>query len=161
MCLVTGPWHLPEVYDRLKERLQATGYEVHVPKMLTVCGPKIVSRTWRVDVAVVHDTATPLFNAGRTVVLVGHSYGGCVVTATVGGQTVEDRASRGLKGGFGAVVYLCAFPIAHRGESVLSVVGQYGDWAVHAEPFKGASFRLSVSTKFGLIDIGRYHTLSV
>ncbi|KAI1073853.1 Alpha/beta hydrolase family-domain-containing protein [Whalleya microplaca] len=137
IILVHGSWHLPEVWNKVKSRLEAAGYEVLVPRLLTVVGPEPVHHTWRVDVAVVHDLANPFFDQGRQAVIVGHSYGGLVATMSVKDQSVADRAGRGLKGGFSAVVYLCAFPIAKRGESLLSTGGgRYNKWVIAAEPFK-------------------------
>ncbi|KAK5631669.1 hypothetical protein RRF57_007383 [Xylaria bambusicola] len=134
IILIHGAWHLPSVWRKVKQRLEAAGYEVYTPRLLTVVGPEPVDYSWRVDVAVVHDIALPLFDQGRQVVIVGHSYGGVVATASVEGQSVTDRQSRGLKGGFSAVVYICAFPIAKRGLSLLSTNGgDYDEWMVKAD----------------------------
>lgn len=141
IILIHGAWHLPHVWKKVKQRLEAAGYEVYTPRLLTVVGPDPVDYSWRVDVAVIHDIVLPLFEQGREAVIVGHSYGGVVATASVEGQSVADRQSRGLPGGFSAVVYICAFPIAKRGLSLLSTTkgGDYDDWMVKAEPFKRVS----------------------
>ncbi|KAI1282733.1 Alpha/beta hydrolase fold-1 [Xylaria sp. FL0933] len=137
IILIHGAWHLPSVWVKVKQRLEAAGYEVYAPRLLTVVGPEPVDYSWRVDVAVVHDIVLPLFDQGRQAVIVGHSYGGLVATASVEGQSVADRHSRGLQGGFSAVVYICAFPIAKRGSSLLSTKGgDYSEWTVKAESFK-------------------------
>ncbi|KAI1314282.1 Alpha/beta hydrolase fold-1 [Xylaria venustula] len=137
IILIHGAWHLPAVWKKVKQRLEAAGYEVYAPRLLTVVGPEPVDYSWRVDVAVVHDIVLPLFEQGRQAVIVGHSYGGVVATASVEGQSVADRQSRGLQGGFSAVVYICAFPIAKRGSSLLSTKGgDYSEWTIKAESFK-------------------------
>ncbi len=146
IILIHGAWHLPSVWKKVKGRLEAAGYEVYTPRLLTVVGPEPVDYSWRVDVAVVHDIVLPLFDQGREVVIVGHSYGGVVATASVEGQSVADRQSRGLRGGFSAVVYICAFPIAQRGFSLLSAKGgDYSEWAIKAEPFKRVSVILRLT----------------
>ncbi|KAI1109412.1 Alpha/beta hydrolase fold-1 [Nemania sp. NC0429] len=145
IILVHGAWHSPEVWTQVKVRLEAAGFEVYTPRLLTVVGPEPTDHTWRADVAVVHDIAVPLFRQGREVVIVGHSYGGVVITASVDGQTVAERKSRGLKGGFSAVVYICAFAIAQRGLSLTSVLGgKYLDWMITAEPFKNVPFSIQL-----------------
>ncbi|KAI1122061.1 Alpha/beta hydrolase fold-1 [Nemania abortiva] len=123
IILIHGAWHLPDAWHKVKFRLEAAGYEVYAPKLSTVAESEPLNFSWRVDAAVIHDLAIPLFNQGRQVVLVGHSYGGIVATASVEGQTVADRQSRGLRGGFAAVVFVCAFSIPQQGLSLLSMIG--------------------------------------
>ncbi|KAI0474810.1 Alpha/beta hydrolase fold-1 [Xylaria cf. heliscus] len=136
IILITGAWHLPDVWDKLKSRLEAAGYEVYAPRMLTVVGPEPVSYSWRADVAVVHDIVIPLFKQGRQAVIVGHSYGGIVATASIEGQSIADRQARGLQGGFSAAVYICGFPVMKRGECITSTInGEYGDWMAVPQPF--------------------------
>ncbi|RYC61214.1 hypothetical protein CHU98_g4978 [Xylaria longipes] len=136
IVLIAGAWHLPDVWNKVKTRLEAAGYEVYTPRMLTVVGPEPVNYSWRFDVAVVHDLVIPLFNEGRHVVIVGHSYGGVVATASVEGQSISDRQSRGLQGGFSAVVYICAIPIVQRGDSLSSTINRkYGEWITATQPF--------------------------
>lgn len=145
IVLIHGAWHIPEVWDKVKDRLEAAGYEVYAPQLLTVVGPEPVNHTWRVDVAVIHDLVTPLFNQGRQVVVVAHSYGGLVATASVEGQSVHDRRARGLRGGFGAVVYVCAFAFPQRGFSIRKAVGgKWPEWMIAAEPFENKPFSVAV-----------------
>ncbi|KAI0861115.1 Alpha/beta hydrolase fold-1 [Xylaria cubensis] len=129
IVLIPGAWHLPDAWNKVKSQLEVAGYEVYTPRLPTVVGPEPVNYSWRVDVAVVHDIVIPLFNEGRQAVIVGHSYGGIVATASVKDQSIADRQSRGLQGGFSAVVYICAFPVVERGDSLLSTIhGKYGKW---------------------------------
>ncbi|KAJ2990411.1 hypothetical protein NUW58_g2963 [Xylaria curta] len=134
IILVHGAWHNPDCWYKVKLRLEAAGYEVYTPRLLTVVGGKPVSYSWRADVAVVHDVAIPLFQQGRQAVIVGHSYGGLVTTASVEGQSVADRQSRGLQGGFSAVVFLCAFLMTQRGSIIRALAGKYRDWMIPPEP---------------------------
>ncbi|KAI0410501.1 Alpha/beta hydrolase fold-1 [Xylaria grammica] len=150
IILIHGAWHLPDVWKKVKQRLEAAGYEVYTPRLLTVVGPEPVDYSWRVDVAVVHDLVLPLFDQGREVVIVGHSYGGVVATASVEGQSIADRQSRGLRGGFSAVVYICAFPIAQRGFSLLSTKGgDYSEWTVKTEPSKKVPCSMGIIPEAG------------
>ncbi|KAI0390744.1 Alpha/beta hydrolase fold-1 [Xylariaceae sp. FL0594] len=134
IILISGAWHLPEVWNKVKTRLEAAGYEVYAPRLSTVVGAEPVNYSWRFDVAVVHDLAIPLFARGRRAVIVGHSYGGAVTTASLEGQTLAERQKRGLVGGFIAAVYICAFPLIHRGFSLLSTLGgKYSDWQIPSQ----------------------------
>ncbi|KAI0454902.1 Alpha/beta hydrolase fold-1 [Xylaria acuta] len=136
IVLIPGAWHPPNAWNKVKPRLEAAGYEVYTLRLLTAVAPEPVNYSWRVDVAAVHDLLIPLFSQGRQAVVVGHSYGGIVATASVEGQSVADRQSRGLQGGFSAVVYICGFPIVQRGDSLLSIInGNYGEWMTATQPF--------------------------
>ncbi|KAI0545785.1 Alpha/beta hydrolase fold-1 [Xylaria curta] len=136
IILIPGAWHLPNVWDKVKSQLEVAGYEVYTPRLPTVVGAEPVNYSWRVDVAIVHDIVIPLFNEGRQVVIVGHSYGGIVATVSVKDQSIADRQSRGLRGGFSAVVYICAFPMVRRGDSLLSTIGgKYGEWVATDQLF--------------------------
>lgn len=140
IILVHGAWHSPHIWVKVKPRLEAAGFEVYTPTLPTVGGPEPSNHTWRADVAAVHDIAIPLFSQGREAVIVAHSYGGIPATVSVEGQSVAERESRGLKGGFSAIVYICAFAIPHRGLSVGSVMGgKLPPWMVTAELFKNVS----------------------
>ncbi|KAI1859754.1 hypothetical protein JX265_010203 [Neoarthrinium moseri] len=150
IIIITGAWHLPESWDYVKTRLEKAGYEVHVPGMLTVRGPDPVTHTWRVDMGVVHDTAMPIVDRGGRVVLVGHSYGGCVATISTQCQTVKERTERGLPGGLVAVVYVSAFPISKKGNSAMSTAGVYGSWVMAAELFKGQCYSINVRPEMQL-----------
>ncbi|KAI1261616.1 Alpha/beta hydrolase fold-1 [Xylariaceae sp. FL1019] len=142
IMLVHGAWHTPEYWFLVKDRLEEAGYDVLAPRLPSVCGPETVNFSWRSDVATVLDHATPLFAAGRNVVIVGHSYGGSVVTNAVPGNTVRERAAKGLKGGFSAVVYICAFPVVQR--DTPCVTGEHHGYYSCAEPQKGNSFSMRI-----------------
>lgn len=140
IILIHGAWHSPDAWNRVKTRLEAAGFEVYTPRLLTVVGPEPSNHSWRADVAVVHDIVVPLFRQGREAVIVGHSYGGIVATVSVEGQSVAERKSRGLRGGFSAIVFICAIAIAQRGHSLLTILdGKYPEWMVAAEPSKNVS----------------------
>ncbi|KAJ8121000.1 hypothetical protein ONZ43_g2441 [Nemania bipapillata] len=133
IILIPGAWHGPDAWHKVKVRIEAVGYEVYAPKLLTTTESGPLDFSWRVDVGVVHDLAIPLFNQGRQAVIVGHSYGGIVATAAVEGQSVAERESRGLHGGFSAVVYITAFATSQRGASLLSMIGgKNPEWTVEA-----------------------------
>ncbi|GAP88131.1 hypothetical protein SAMD00023353_1501020 [Rosellinia necatrix] len=146
IVLVAGAWHLPDAWHKVKPQLETAGYEVYTPRSMTVVGPEPVNHSWRVDVAMIHDLVLPLFEQGREVVIVGHSYGGVVATASVEGQTILDRRLRGLSGGFSAVVYVTAFAFPQRGGCIASAIGgKYPEWMIAAEPYKNIQFSMQVA----------------
>ncbi|KAI1385728.1 Alpha/beta hydrolase fold-1 [Hypoxylon trugodes] len=150
IILVHGGWHTPECWDKVKTRLETTGYEVYAPQLITSCGPEPMHHSWRVDVAVVHDLVIPLFNRGRHAVIIGHSAGEIVATVSVQGQTIAERRAQGLEGGFGALVFVCAFAIGKRGDTLLdNIGGVFPPWMTSVEP--GSNIPFSAEIKQGQV----------
>ena len=97
VLLVHGLWHGGWCWDAVRERLAGHGVDAEAPDL--------PMRTLAGDAAVVR---AALDRATRPVVLVGHSYGGAVVTAAGEHPAVEH------------LVYLAAFALTEH-ESVASV----------------------------------------
>ncbi|KAJ4269885.1 hypothetical protein NW762_001554 [Fusarium torreyae] len=92
--------------------------------------------TWEADRDTVLSTATPYFEQGKEVVLVGHSYGGVPVTVATEGQGVAERAKRGLPGGFHSVIFMSAFAVPTRGMDVLTASGgTYSEGFIAGKPY--------------------------
>ncbi|RYP54026.1 hypothetical protein DL769_010413 [Monosporascus sp. CRB-8-3] len=125
ILLAHSAWHPSILYDSLKNALEARRYELLVPELVTMGAGK-TNMSWDADVAMLLETATPLFDQGRSVVLVGHSYGGIPACTATRGNSVEDRRAVGKRGGFSHLIFLCAFAMPARGMSVFSVSG--GSW---------------------------------
>jgi dienelactone hydrolase len=116
VVLVHGAFHPPACYDPFTRELEAAGFEVVAPRLPSL-GEGASGVSLDDDVAAVHRAADPLFAAGKGVILIGHSYGGFLVTVAAKGQTVEDRKAKGLgAGGFVAVVYL-AGTLVNKGQN--------------------------------------------
>lgn len=78
--------------------------------------------------------AVPKFEQGKEIIIVGHSYGGIPATAATEGQGVAERAQRGERGGFKAMLFFAGFAIAKKGMDLLtSFGGKYPDWVVAGE----------------------------
>ena len=126
--VVTGAWHPPSCYEHLKTDLTSLGYECLIPHMPSM-GHGTNGVTWEADREKVLSTAAPYFEQGKEVVLVGHSYGGVPATVATEGQSLSDRAKKGLPGGFHSVVFLAAFAVPTRGWDVLTTFGgTWPDW---------------------------------
>jgi pimeloyl-ACP methyl ester carboxylesterase len=111
--LVHGGGHGGWCYQRVARRLRASGHEVHTPT-LTGLGERahLVSPAVDLDLHIRDVVALLHFEDLRDVVLVGHSYGGMVITG------VADRASDRV----GRLVYLDAAN-PRNGQSLVDVSG--------------------------------------
>ncbi|KAJ3531153.1 hypothetical protein NM208_g9005 [Fusarium decemcellulare] len=132
---VTGAWHPPACYESLRTELGTSGYECLIPQMPSM-GHDTNGVTWEADKAKVLETAAPYFEDGREVVLVGHSYGGIPATVATEGQGVEERAAKGLKGGFRSIIFLAAFAVPVKGWDLLTTFGgEWPDWQNPGEAY--------------------------
>lgn len=125
ILLAHGAWHPPYLYNSFKHALDVRGYELLVPELATM-GVGITGRSWDADVAMLLENVTPLFDQGKSVIVVGHSYGGIPACIATRGNTVNERHLAGKKGGFCQLVFLAAFAMPAKDMSVLSVSG--GSW---------------------------------
>ncbi|KAM5354112.1 hypothetical protein ACJ41O_000762 [Fusarium nematophilum] len=133
--VVTGAWHPPACYEALKTELASLGYDCAIPQMPSM-GHDAEGVTWEADKAKILETAAPYFEEGREVVLVAHSYGGIPATAATDGQGVQERAKRGLKGGFRSIVFVAAFAIPVKGWDLFTAVGKvWADWMNASEAY--------------------------
>ena len=111
--LVHGGGHGGWCYQKVARLLRAAGHEVHAPS-LTGCGDRAHLRTCDVDLDThITDVVNLLrYEDLRDVILVGHSYGGMVITGAA------DRAADRV----GRLVYLdAANPV--NGQSLVDVAG--------------------------------------
>jgi pimeloyl-ACP methyl ester carboxylesterase len=99
IVLVHGGWHGSWVWQRLAPLLVAAGYRVHTPT-LTGLGDRVAEFHAQVGLQThVDDIAQCLLDQGsHTVILLGHSYGGSIITA------VADQMPERI----GALIYLDA-----------------------------------------------------
>lgn len=98
--LVTGAWHGSWCWKRVRKILTARGHDVFTPTLTGLCershllSPEIDLETHIEDVA-----NLIRWEELKDLVLVGHSYGGCVISG------VADRLARNIR----TLVYLDAF----------------------------------------------------
>ncbi|KAM0561362.1 hypothetical protein ACHAPJ_003242 [Fusarium lateritium] len=135
ILIVTGAWHPPQCYEALKTELTALGYKCVIPLMPSM-GHAARGVSWRDDKNKILGTAAPYFEEGRQVVLVGHSYGGIPSAASTQNEGVQERAARGLKGGFHSIIFLAAFAVPVRGWDLLTTLGgQWPEWQENQESY--------------------------
>lgn len=123
IVLIPGAFHRPSSWRRVTEGLRSQGFTVLAPP-LAVCGDatdskKFVDATVTDDVKIIHSELQPLMDQGKEAVLVSHSYGSLPGSVAVEGQTVEERAARGLKGGIKAIVTISGFAFPVSGKSIM------------------------------------------
>lgn len=121
--IVHGAWGGGWAFRRVDELLRARGHNVYRPTLTGLgerthlAGPGVGLRTHVEDVVNVL-----LFEDLRDVVLVGHSYGGVVITG------VADRVPERIR----SLVYLDAI-VPNDGESALAAIGGRGEWVKRME----------------------------
>lgn len=105
VIIVPGSFTTPDWYDSLVNGLKSKGYEAYVYALpSTSRKPPEEAATLADDADFFHKKLTELTNAGKDVVVLGHSYGGAVITETVHGLT-EKRDGKGRVVG---LIYLSA-----------------------------------------------------
>ncbi|KUJ13786.1 alpha/beta-hydrolase [Mollisia scopiformis] len=132
IVLVHGAWHRPNSFKKLQVELERQGYEVLCPALVTMSKTKEnAGATHLDDVALIHELLRPHLDQGREVVIVGHSYGGVPSVVSCEGNTVDERAAQGKKGGIRAIVFIAAIVLPARGLKILTAEGaDWGDWLV-------------------------------
>ena len=107
--LVHGAWHGGWCWTPLKQKLCALGHEVHAPT-LTGLGERahLLSADITADTHVMDIVNTLLWRDLRDVILMGHSYGGLIITG------VADRCADHIR----ALVYFDAF-VPERSEQAI------------------------------------------
>jgi pimeloyl-ACP methyl ester carboxylesterase len=118
IVIVHGAWGGAWAFKKVESLLREKGYDVYRPQ-LTGLGERV--HLSRPDIGLsthIDDVVnTILFEDLHDIVLVGHSYGGMVITGVA--DRVPDRIKR--------LVYLDAM-LPNDGESVMSIIGTHGDW---------------------------------
>jgi len=114
--LVHGAWHGGWCWKKVNPLLRAAGHEVHTPT-LTGLGERVHLASPEIDLSThIQDVVNVLeYEDLREVVLVGHSYGGMVITG------VAERASDRLA----HLVYLDAF-VPGDGQALVDLIGHEG-----------------------------------
>ncbi|KNG81110.1 hypothetical protein ANOM_010399 [Aspergillus nomiae NRRL 13137] len=108
IVLLHGAFHTPAHYAEFTSALRSKGYEVHVPRLLTMNGVRPPNADLYSDSDYIRSYVESLVEAGREVVMFMHSYGGV-----------------GRPGGVVLLIYLSAFAVTEN-NSMMSVVRRFG-----------------------------------
>ena len=125
IVLVSGAWCVPAHYETLTGALEKAGYTVHVPAKPTCSGARPPTASFADDVGHIRNVVAALVEAGESVIMAMHSYGGAVGTEALRDLTAPSRRARGLAGGVVGLLYLCAY-LLPAGWCVMDVVQKAG-----------------------------------
>jgi pimeloyl-ACP methyl ester carboxylesterase len=131
VVLVPGAWHSPVHYTQLIDLLGAKGYEVVTKRNLSCDSQDPDQESVASDAAAIRETLLSQIDAGKDVVLVMHSYGGCPGSAAAAGLSKAERSQEGKQGGIIGMAFMCAF-LAAPGDSLLSKLPgqQFDSWVI-------------------------------
>ena len=107
VAIVPGAYHTPVHFDTFISFLHAEGYPT-VSKQLPSVDAATPSTTTseRDSHFIVDQILTPLLDAGKDIVLVAHSYGGCPAGAAANGLSKAERIAAGKKGGIIGLIWV-------------------------------------------------------
>ncbi|PSN72077.1 alpha/beta-hydrolase [Corynespora cassiicola Philippines] len=110
LVFVHGAWHTPKHYTKMRTGLQKSGFEVHIPHLPSVSEARPPVGDMYTDTSLIRSYVEGLVEAGRKVVVVGHSYGGFVATNALYDLGLETRqkADPTVTGGVTHLIFLCA-----------------------------------------------------
>jgi pimeloyl-ACP methyl ester carboxylesterase len=129
ILLIHGALHDPSIWDLVSPKLEALKYAVTTVQLRT-SNPSAPNLTPYDDVAAIHEIMFPLFNEGKEVVVIAHSYGACPGLASIEGNSIAERREKGSKGGVKSVMFISSVLISERGKSCADTHYDVGsDWA--------------------------------
>ncbi|KAI1771164.1 Alpha/beta hydrolase fold-1 [Hypoxylon cercidicola] len=125
LLIVHGGWHVPHSYGKLTSALRAAGFEVHIPRNVSMNGSRPPNADLATDSDLIRAYASSLVEAGRDVAVLMHSYGGQVGTNALYGLSHKARAAKGLSGGVTHLIYMAAFALPE-GKKMVDKVEEFG-----------------------------------
>ncbi|PYI09561.1 alpha/beta-hydrolase [Aspergillus sclerotiicarbonarius CBS 121057] len=125
VLFIPGGWHVPASYSKLTSFLESRGHDVHVPDLPSMNGARPPTADLETDTALFREYTQNLADAGRSVVVIVHSYSGQIASNGLAGLGAATRAQQGLPGGVVHIISLCAF-ILREGLSMVDVVKHFG-----------------------------------
>ncbi|KAI3401209.1 hypothetical protein diail_11915 [Diaporthe ilicicola] len=114
---------LPQTDQR--PALRAAGFEVHLPRLPSMNQSRPPNADLGSDTHLIRSYATSLIEAGRTIAVLMHSYGGHVGTNSLHGLCKGFRAAQGQQGGISHLIYMAAFALPE-GKTMMDKVAEFG-----------------------------------
>ena len=125
--LIPGAWHGPWAFELIRAELEARGFSTSATTLPSV-GSTDPDRALYADVAAARADLEGLVDAGKEVVLVGHSYGGAVMGSAVEGLGAHQRKAAGKEGGIVSQIWMAAFALDVGGSLSAGLGGAVPDW---------------------------------
>lgn len=132
VVLVPGAWHSPQHYYKLKDLVERAGYDLVSQRNPSCDSLNPDAESAAKDAAFIRNQLLiPLLDAGKTVILVMHSYGGLPGAAAAEGLSQTERISAGRPGGIIGLIFICAI-LAHEGQSLLDLLPghKFDPWVI-------------------------------
>ncbi|ORX92933.1 Alpha/beta hydrolase fold-1 [Clohesyomyces aquaticus] len=133
IVLVPGAWHSPVHYTPLIDQLKTAHYDLVTDRLPSVGSTTPKEQSVANDASHIRKTLLgPLLDAGKDIILLMHSYGGCPGADAAKGLSKSERTASGQKGGIVGLVFICAF-VAAEGDSLLSKLpgNVYDSWVIN------------------------------
>jgi pimeloyl-ACP methyl ester carboxylesterase len=122
ILIVHGGYFLPSAWAPFMEELTKAGFTVRCPRLPTCGDERPPKALLEHDVAAVHVAAKELIDAGHTILVLAHSYGGVVASEAI---RPDLYASPSSSGGVVSLIYLSAW-LVQPGSGVTDVIEKYG-----------------------------------
>lgn len=119
VLIIPGAWHPASSMASFAKALEAAGFPATVVPTRSVGNRDV---TIQDDEAQAKALLQPLFDKGKDVIVLGHSYGGFVITGLIAGLDKRSREAQGLRGGILGAIYLSAF-VPVEGETTFIAAG--------------------------------------
>ncbi|KAI1126418.1 Alpha/beta hydrolase fold-1 [Nemania abortiva] len=126
VLIASASCHTPNHYNKLVKLLREAGYEVHVPQLPSSNGARPPNADLASDTDVFSSYTTKLADAGHTIAVLSHSYGGMVATNALYGLSTTARAARGLPGGVSHLVFAGGSYVVSQGTSIVDKATEAG-----------------------------------
>jgi hypothetical protein len=124
IVLVPGAFHRPSVWNKVADGLRKHGYQVLTPPLAVTNDlsndADLASKTPQDDAAIITAELLPLLDQDNEAIIVTHSYGIFCATLVVEGNTAEERAAKGLKGGIVSFMSISGIVKPARGVNIMN-----------------------------------------
>jgi|SRR5690242_7744466 len=108
ILFVPGAWHKSTCYSSVINTLNAHGYPTATAELASV-GAVPGLETWAGDISNISSALSPLVEAGKSVVVVTHSYSSLPAGEAIKPHLLRTRTAAGKPGGVVHMVYISAF----------------------------------------------------
>lgn len=132
ILFVPGAWHKSACYAPVIQKLNAKGYDTATAELASV-GPVPGLKTWADDVSNIQRELAALADAGKSIIVVAHSYGSLPAGEAMKGFLAREREAAGAKGGVVHFVYISAFVLPPSTSLMDALGGQDLPWFVVSE----------------------------